>query len=71
MQKMWQEPQFQSLGWEDPLEKEMTTHSMGNPIDGRSQQVTVHGVQRVGHDFAAEQQNVYFTFPLAYLILYI
>ena len=33
MQKMW----FQSLCWEDPLEKEMATHSnyscLGNPMD--------------------------------------
>ena len=37
----------QSLGWEDPLEKEMATHSSilawENPMDGGAWQVTVHG----------------------------
>ena len=50
---MW-ETQVQSLGWEDPLEKEMVTHSsilawripwMEKP--GRLQSM---GSQRVGHD---------------------
>ena len=50
MWKIW----VQSLGWEDPLEKEMTTHSstlawkipwMEEP--GRLQSM---GSQRVGHD---------------------
>ena len=27
MQEMWQEPRVQSLGWKDPLEKGMATHS--------------------------------------------
>ena len=27
MQETWQEPCAGSLGWEDPLEKEMATHS--------------------------------------------
>ena len=49
-----QETWVQSLGWEDPLEKEMATHSstlvwkipwMGEP--GRLQFI---GSQRVGHD---------------------
>ena len=48
------ETQIQSLGWEDPLEKEMATHSsilawkilwMEEP--GRLQSM---GLQRVGHD---------------------
>ena len=52
---MW-ETWVQSLGWEDPLEKEMTTHSstlawkipwMEEP--GRLQSM---GSQRVGHDWA-------------------
>ena len=38
---------IQSLGLEDPLEKEMATHSsglfMGNPIDRGAWQSTVHG----------------------------
>ena len=36
-----------SLGWEDPLEKEMSTHShscLGNPTDKRAWWVTVQGV---------------------------
>ena len=50
MQETW----VQSLGWEDPLEKEMATHSstlaweipwMEDP--GRLQSM---GLQRVGHD---------------------
>ena len=50
MQETW----VQSLGWEDPLEKEMATHSstlawripwMEEP--GRLQSM---GLQRVGHD---------------------
>ena len=27
LQETWQEPQVQLLGWEDPLEKKMATHS--------------------------------------------
>ena len=50
MRETW----IRSLGWEDPLEKEMATHSstlawkipwMGEP--GRLQSM---GLQRVGHD---------------------
>ena len=49
-----QESQVQSLGWEDPLEKEMATHSsvlawripgMGEPGGLPSM-----GLHRVGHD---------------------
>ena len=36
-----QETQVRFLGWEDPLEKEMATHST---------EAIVHGVARVGHD---------------------
>ena len=49
-----QEIQVQSLGWEDPLEKEMATHSspLASKIPwtrepGRLQPM---GSQRVGHD---------------------
>ena len=44
----------QSLGREDPLEKETATHSSilawCNPTDRGAWQVTVHGVARVRHD---------------------
>ena len=50
---MW-ETQIQSLGWEDPLEKEMATHSSTlawqipwTEKPGRLQSL---GSQRVGHD---------------------
>ena len=44
--EMWVQP----LGQEDPLEKEMATHSdvlaWGNPTDRRAWRATVHGVTR-------------------------
>ena len=47
MQEM-QEMQFQSLGWEDPLEKKMATHSgilcLENPMDRGAWCSTVRGV---------------------------
>ena len=43
---MW----VQSLGWEDPLEEEMTTHSSilawRYPMDRGAQQATVDGVAK-------------------------
>ena len=43
MQKIW----IPSLGWEDPLEEDMTTHSSilawRIPIDRGAWQATVHG----------------------------
>ena len=48
-----QETEVQSLGWEDPLEKEMAIHSSilawRIPRTGDCQAM-VHGLQRVGHD---------------------
>ena len=45
-----QETQVQSLGQEDPLEKEMATHSSipawGNPMDRRAWWATDHGVTK-------------------------
>ena len=45
----------QSLGWEDPLEKEMTTHSSilawRIPCTEKSGWLHSTGSQRVGHDF--------------------
>ena len=51
MQEMW----VWSLGQEDPLEKEMATHSIKyvwDPMDRGAWQATVHGSQRAGHDWA-------------------
>ena len=49
MQEM-QVTQVWSLGWEDPLEEEMATHSsiltFKNPMDRGTWRVTVHGVAR-------------------------
>ena len=39
-----QETQVQSLGWEDPLEKAMATHSSILAWRGGAWQATVHGV---------------------------
>ena len=44
-----QETQVLSLGGEDPLEKEMATHSSihaWEPMDSGLQQATVHGVTK-------------------------
>ena len=46
---MW-ETWVQSLGWEDPQEEGMATHSSilawGIPMDRGAQQATVHGVTK-------------------------
>ena len=45
-----QEPQVQSLGQEDPLEEEMTTHSSilaeKNPLDGGAWWTTIDSVKK-------------------------
>ena len=48
-----QEMQAWSLGWKDPLEKEMTTqHScLKNPMDRGAWRCAVKGLQRVGHNW--------------------
>ena len=52
MQETW----VRFLGWEDPLEKEMATHSSilawRIPMDRGAWRDTVHGVSRVEHDLA-------------------
>ena len=57
MQETW----VQFLGWQDPLEKEMATHSSilawRIPWTGACQ-TTVHGVARVGLDLASKPPNV-------------
>ena len=54
MQETW----VQSLGWEDPLEEGMATHSSilawRIPMDRGAWQATVHGSQRVRHDWVTE-----------------
>ena len=46
MQETW----VRSLGWEDPLEKEMATHSsilgLENPMDREAWQAKVYGVMK-------------------------
>ena len=49
-----QETQVRSLGWEDPLEKEMATHSSifawRIPRTEEPEGLQSTGLQRVGHD---------------------
>ena len=49
------ETRVQSLGWEDPLEKEMATHSSilawKIPWMEESGRLQFTGLQRVGHDW--------------------
>ena len=61
-----QDTQVQSLGWEDPLEKEMATYSsiLARKIPwteepGRLQSMEL---QRVGHNLATKQQQQNMTF---------
>ena len=50
-------------GWDDPLEKEMATHSsiqhscLENTKDRGTWQATVHGVARVGHDLVTKSSH--------------
>ena len=55
------ETKVQSLGWEDPLEKEMATHSsilaweiLWTEEPGRTQSM---GSERVGHDLATKHHH--------------
>ena len=62
MQKM-QETQVWSLGWENPLEKEMETHSSifawKIPRTEESGGLQSIGSQRVGHDWATEHARIW------------
>ena len=53
-----QEMQFQSLGQEDPLEREMVTHfqyfCQGNSMDRGAWWSIAHGIARVRHNFATK-----------------
>ena len=64
---MW-ETWVQSLGQEDPLEKEMTTHSsilaQKNPMDGGVWQATVHGVTKSQTQLS--DSHFHFTFTVQY-----
>ena len=53
MQETW----IQSLGWEDPLEGEMATHSSILTMDREAWQATVLGLQTIGQDVATPQQQ--------------
>ena len=57
-----QEMQVLFLGWEDPLEKEMATHSsilaQEIPWTVESGRLQSMGSQRVGHDWASEHISV-------------
>ena len=56
-----QEMQVQSLGWEDPLEKGMATHSSilawRIPWTEEPGRLESMGSQRVGHDWATEHEH--------------
>ena len=47
-----QETQGQALGWENPLEKEKTTHSQRIPWTEEPGRLQYMGSQRLGHDWA-------------------
>ena len=57
-----QEIQVRSLGWEDLLEKEMTTHSsiLAWKIQWTEEPGRLHamGPQRVGHNFTTEHTHI-------------
>ena len=59
-EEMW----VQSLGWEDPLEKEITTHSsnLAWEIPWAEEVGMLHsmGLQRLGHDLVTESTHIYF-----------
>ena len=64
-----QETQVPSLGWEDPLEKEMATHSSilawRSPWTEEPGWVQSVGSQRVGHDWATHTHTVWCHQPVS------
>ena len=55
-----QEIRVPSLGWEDPLEKEMAARSSilaENSMDGGAWRATVQGLLRVRHDQVTEHRR--------------
>ena len=61
MQEMWQKLQVQSLGQEDPLGKEIATHSSiltwEIPWAEEPGGLQSMGLQRVGHDLATKHKQ--------------
>ena len=57
---MIQKAQVQSLGREDPLEKEMATHSLPGESHGQRSLVgySLWGNKRARHDLATKQQQI-------------
>ena len=57
-----QETRVQSLGWQDPLENEMATHSgilaWEIPWTEEPDILQSMGSQRVGHDLTTKQQQI-------------
>ena len=55
-----------SLGWEDPLEKEMATHSssrLGKPVDRGAWQATGNGVEEVATESVLVVSGTLFLTP--------
>ena len=56
-----QETQIRSLGWEDPLEREMATHfsilAWKIPWTEQAGKLQSMELQRVGHDFTTEHKH--------------
>ena len=52
--------EVQSLGWKDPLEKEMATHSsiLAQEIPWTEEPGSPCGCKRVGHNLATKQQQL-------------
>ena len=68
MQETW----VQFLSWEDPLEEGMTTHSSvlawRIPMDRGAWRATVHGSQRVGHNWVTKHSTAPYQWPANCLI---
>ena len=62
-----QETQVRSLGWEDPLEKEMAIHSRTIawkiPWTEEPGRLQAMGLQRVGHDWTTSLSFFHFMGP--------
>ena len=68
--QMGMRPQVRSLGWEDPLEKEMAPHSSTLawkiPWTEEPDRLQSTGSQRVGHDWATSFSLFTFTFLFSF-----